>query len=263
MEIVISMVAVWGIYTLIMMILRVLGQIGRSLSLAILKLTRFGVYFHELCHFAIAKMLGFRVTLDQISIHGSSGSVHVRAFHPHGLTLGQAVYLALAPLALGTLILIELWGVTKNFWGEWSLVITLGIAMLTLILVVPPSFRDIKNVFAAIYYRPGIAVLHVVEGGVVYFFLPVLIALFGNVLGILPPMVQELLIFTLIFGIIELGRVGIGSVFLFCCQKLGVVTTKSEPFRVKTAPHITMDYLLDPTPTILDFVGEISPSKPT
>jgi hypothetical protein len=262
MQILSAMLSVWAIYTIVAMILRVVGQIGRSLSLGILKLTRIGVYFHELCHFVIAKCLGFKVSMDQIVISGSAGSVRIRPHHPEGLTAFQALYLAFAPLAIGTLVLIELWNVTKGYWGNWPIVIGLGIAMFTLLLVLPPSFKDVKNVVSAIYHRPGIALLHVAEGSFVYLLLPEFLLISTPFIGILPPMLHELLVFTLMLGILELGRVGIATFVVFCCQKLGVVTTKSEPFRVKTAPHITLDYLLDPTPAMWDFVGNREEQSP-
>jgi hypothetical protein len=160
-----QMLLIYGIYSVFRIILQLIRVITRNAPVISMRLARIGVYFHEFCHFIIAKLLGLPVTLDQITISGGEGRINIQPHDPAGLTLLQTMWLALAPLAGATIILSELWPVFLANLANVGMTIGLAVLMLAILVVAPPSGRDLQEIGSAIYHRTGVAIRQLLEIG--------------------------------------------------------------------------------------------------
>lgn len=124
----------------------------RRFSMAI---TKFSVYFHELIHYFIAKLLFQPVQLSDIVIVGGNGLLKMTPRNPQGLTLIQSILIGLSPAFFSTIVIIILYRRVLSYWGlNWGMSIIYIIFAISILQVATPSFADIKNIGSVFYRRP-------------------------------------------------------------------------------------------------------------
>jgi hypothetical protein len=134
-----------------------------------MSITRFSVYFHELTHYLIAKLLLQPVKLTDIVIVNSNGFLRITPRNSSGLTFMQAIAIGLAPAFFSTIVIILIIRQIFAIWAtNWAITIFLIILGISILQIATPSFMDLKQIFSSCYHRPFTAIRQLVIIGVSY-----------------------------------------------------------------------------------------------
>jgi hypothetical protein len=126
-----------------------------SLKVFSASLSKFSVYFHELIHYLIAKILFQPVKLSDIVIVGSNGLLKLTPRNGEGLTFIQSLAIGLSPAIVCTIIILQIINRILTIWNNnWIYGLFLLLIGLSLLQVCTPSFMDLKNIFSSAYHRP-------------------------------------------------------------------------------------------------------------
>ena len=141
-------------------ILREIGQFIPPIRVVAEKLDQVSTVFHELCHYAIDKILLFPVSLSDISFTDDFGGGSVKMNYNtktyYRFSLMKIILSCIAPLLVGTWVVLTLAG----YWTGATLMEKVGICLAigSLILGLQPSKQDFRCIWKfGVTKRPWLA----------------------------------------------------------------------------------------------------------
>jgi hypothetical protein len=241
------MLMIWYLlfFQLLSWILHGIAYVSRKIPVIGWIFTQFdhiGMYFHELLHYLVSKLLWVKALKSQVQIRGNNHGEFILNFEENpGFFKMMAI--ATAPITLGTILIIQI----LHWWHSIPLSLEMEIivypSLFLLIFIISPSWADYRCIFSSISAKPGVFFKQVGFIGITLYLIYYFQSWFTTWLPLFDVW-YEIGVFVITFGVIELGWWIIGTIFDYILfphyrtRPLKLKVFKNDPNRLRNQAHI-------------------------